>query len=63
MVSFNQFIYLFYFISLTAILHKERGRQANIHDIGLHKSTSRDLLYPEMLMEGDLILQVDVHFC
>lgn len=50
------------FFSLIAVLHKERERQANMHD-GMghhHKSTPRELLYPEALMEGDLILQVSL---
>ena len=39
-------------------LHKERERQGIHEPMIHHKSAPRDLLYPEALMEGDLILQV-----
>ncbi|XP_053200542.1 uncharacterized protein LOC128385680 isoform X2 [Panonychus citri] len=38
-----------------AIFNKEREKQGNLHEI--HRNTPRELLYPEILMEGDLILQ------
>ncbi|XP_015781093.1 circadian locomoter output cycles protein kaput [Tetranychus urticae] len=38
-----------------AIFNKERERQGNLHEI--HRNTPRELLYPDIMMEGDLILQ------
>ncbi|CAG2158932.1 unnamed protein product [Oppiella nova] len=38
-------------------VHKERERQGIHESMAHHKSAPRELLYPEALMEGDLILQ------
>ncbi len=47
-----------YFIFIAA-LHKERERQGIHETLVHHKAAPRELLYPEALMEGDLILQVN----